>query len=79
MDQSGVVCYERAAGRVQRERSGMADSSFMEGVIRLEVLPTAVASRSDHYVVIDPHRGPRFMTVDEVARGFDVPTSSPLY
>lgn len=57
------VCYKRAAGRLHRERD-RADASFMKGVVRTEVLPTAVASCSDNYIILDPYS---FLTAaDEV-------------
>ena len=69
----GVVCYERAAGRIKNERHGRPDAEFMKGVVKQEALPTAVASASDHYVVLQPQHQPRFMSVNEVARAFAVP------
>ena len=74
----GAVCYERAHGRIRRERGGKPDAEFLKGVVKTHVLPTAVASESDHYVIVDPERPPRFMTVEEVARGFGIPAESPL-
>ena len=50
----GVVCYERAAGRIRQERGGRADGAFLRGVIRTDVLPTATANASDHYVLLLP-------------------------
>ena len=39
---------------------------------------TALASTSDHYVLLTPGKEPRFMTVEEVARSFGNPKASPL-
>ena len=74
----GVVCFERANGRVRAERGGQPDAAFLKGVVKTKTLPTAVASDSDHYVVVGAGREPRFMSVQEVARGFGVPKIGPL-
>ena len=42
----------------------------MKGVVRTTDLPTAVASDGNHYVLLRPGKGPRFMTVREVGRSF---------
>jgi hypothetical protein len=78
MEEVGVVCFERALGRIEQERGGEADADFMRGVVKTSVLPTAVASASDHYVVLELGKAPRFMTVEEVGRGFGLPMESPL-
>ena len=78
MRREGVVCYERAAGRVAQERKGKPDAEFMKGVVKTTELPTATASGPDHYVVIAPGGEARFMTVQEVGRSFGVPAESPL-
>ena len=74
----GVVCYERAAGRIRSERGGKPDAEFVKGLVHTEKLPTAVAKSGDHYVLVTPGKDLRFLTVEEVARGFGVPTGSPL-
>ena len=61
MKREGVVCYERAAGRVAQERKGKPDAEFMKGVVKTAELPTATASGPDHYVVIAPGGEARFM------------------
>ena len=76
-----VICYERAAGRVRKERpgcEGRPDAKFTRGFVKTHRLPTALANDGDHYVVISPYRPARFMTVEEVARSFMVPSESPL-
>ena len=79
LTEPGVICYERAAGRIRDERGGVPDADFMRGVIKMKELPTAVASPSGHYVLVLPGgANPRYLTVEEVARGFQVPTGSPL-
>ena len=76
---TGVVCYERAAGRVRSERGGAPDAAFLQGVVKTTELPTAVAEDSDHYVVVGPGgRWLRFMSVGEVARSFGLPRKSPV-
>ena len=74
----GVVCYERAEGRILAERGGRPDAEFLKGVVKTRVLPTAVANASDHYIVVARGERPRFMTVEEVARGFGIPAACPL-
>ena len=68
----GVVCYERAAGRIRQERGGRPDSAFLKGIVRTRELATLTANASDHYVVLTPHREPRFMTVEETMRAFGI-------
>ena len=75
----GVICYERAAGRVGQERGGRPDGAFLRGVVRRQELPTLTANASDHYVVLAPKTEPRFMTVQEVMRSCGVPAQSPLW
>ena len=69
---------ERAAGRILNERDGRADAAFLRGVLKAEYLPTAVGNASDHYVLLTPGGEPRFLTVEEVARGIQIPSESPL-
>ena len=78
LDRPGVVCYERAHGRIVSERRGRADAEFLRGVVKTVALPTLVANPGDHYVLVGPGTEPRFLTVEEVARGFEVPIDSPL-
>ena len=74
-----VVCYERADGRIRRERGGRPDGAFLRGVVKTVELPTATANASDHYVVLSPKKEPRFMTVEEVMRAYGIPTGSDLW
>ena len=74
----GAICYERAAGRISQERGGKPDSSFLKGVVKTRELPTAIASHSDHYVILQPGGGARFMSVEEVARSFGIVDGSPM-
>ena len=79
LKEEAVVCYARAEGRVAQERGGRPDAAFLRGVVQQVDLPTAVAKSCDHYVVISAGgTAARFMTVEEVARGFMVPAASPL-
>ena len=68
MDAPGVICYERAAGRIEEERGGVVDAAFVKRLVHTSCLPTAVASASDHYILVQPSQAPRFMTVEEVGR-----------
>ena len=70
--ETGVVCYERVAARVQRERGGRADAGFARGLVKTAVLPTAVANASDHYALVTRDGVERYMSVNEVARAFGV-------
>ena len=81
LDTPGVVCYERALGRIHRERPGDAgapDSEFVKGLVKTIHLPTAVANAADHYVVIEPGREVRYMRTSEAARAFMIPPTSTL-
>ena len=81
LDGPGVVCYERAVGRVRKERpasGGVPDEPFAKGLVRKDELPTAVANAADHYIVLEPGKPARFMRTSEVARGFMLPESSTL-
>ena len=79
LKKTGVVCYERADGRIRRERGGKADGAFLRGVVKTVELPTATANASDHYVVLSPNKEPRFMTVEEVMRAYGIPAGSDLW
>ena len=74
----GVVVYERAAGRIRDERNGRVDEGFVKGLVKFDVLATAVANQSDHYVIVAPNEPARFMTVDELTRAFGIPPWSSL-
>ena len=82
LETHGVVCYERAYGRIVRERpeaDGMPDAEFTRGLVKTSYLPTAVANTADHYTVIDPGGAAvRFMRTSEVARAFMIPAESAL-
>ncbi|KAL1503718.1 hypothetical protein AB1Y20_012190 [Prymnesium parvum] len=75
----GVVCYERAAARLLAAHGGAAPTEeTVRSLVRTDYLPQAVGSEEDHYVLLGPHGELRYMTVEEVARGFGVPRGSPL-
>jgi len=70
LNEVGVVCYERAAGRIRRERpgsDGVPDGEFVKGLVKTKELATAVANPADHYVVIEPGGAMRYMRTSEVA------------
>ena len=77
--QRGVICYERAAGRIRQERGGFPDAAFMRGIVKTTEIATAVGNSSDHYVVLTPGKEPRFMTVQEVMRSCGIPPRGPLW
>lgn len=81
LTREGVVCYERALGRVQKERpgaDGVPDEDFVQGLVKIWDLPTAVASAADHYVVLFPGQEPRHMRTSELARCFMIPAGSAM-
>ncbi|KAL1520619.1 hypothetical protein AB1Y20_022193 [Prymnesium parvum] len=51
LSSAGVICYERAAGRLLAEHAIISpDEAAMRLVVHTEYLPTAVASAADHYI-----------------------------
>ena len=78
LEGTGVVCYERAAGRVSRERGGKPEAAFVQGLVKTGTLPTAVANSSDHYALVTREGASRYMSANEVARAFGVPEDSRL-
>lgn len=79
LDDLGVVCYERAHGRVTEEGRGRVSERLARGLVHRHHMPTAVANRADHYVLLSPINPPRFLTVAEVSRSFGLSCQSPLY
>lgn len=75
----GAVCFEVATGRANAERGGVVDEQFARSLVRREILPTATASASDHFILVGPGGGARYFTVQEVARAFGLSPESPLY
>ena len=78
VSERGVVCYERARGRLDDERRGRAEAGFVSRLVHTEHLPTALAKAADHYVLVTPGEAPRFMTVEEVGRTMGLDDASPL-
>ena len=78
LDRPGIVCYERAHGRIRHEGGGIASEALVRSVVKVDIVPTAVAQSSDHYVVLEPGKPLRWATVPEIARCFWVQQSSPL-
>lgn len=74
----GVVCYERTAAHIQDECARVATEDMVRRLVKVDSLPTAVASASDHYVVLEPGKAPRFMSVQEVGQTLGVPEWSAL-
>ena len=79
-DGPSVVCYERAA-RDARGKTGEARTAAVMGRVSSDALPTAIGNRADHYVVLGEPNGPRWASVQEVARAQEVPehSDSPLW
>ena len=73
-----VFCFERASGRVNSERGGHADESFMRGVVNTIAFPTVLGNASSHLLVKAPGVPLRFVTVEETARAFQVPPDGSL-
>jgi len=78
MDRVGVVCFERASSRVKLERGGAPDADFVRALVHVRRLPTALASASDHYLVVSPGRKIRWATVEETARSFGIEPQCPV-
>jgi hypothetical protein len=80
--QPGVVCYERAAGRIANEREKLGKvwgPLYVSGLVHTKELPTLTASAGNHYVVVQAGKEPRFMSVQEVMRAFMVPEACGLW
>ena len=56
----------------------MVDAAFVKRLVHTSCLPTAVASASDHYILVQPSQAPRFMTVEEVGRCMGLEEGCPL-
>ena len=74
-----VVCFERAIGRIGIGAGGVPSAEDVDRVVATRVLPTAVVSSADHYVLLQPGSAPRFLSVGEVARSFGIPQASRVY
>ena len=78
---AGIVCYERARGRIVKERpgaGGVPPASFVRSLVRQTDLLTSVGGTGDHYVVVQRGKAHRWATVQEVARSMEVPSGSRL-
>ena len=78
----GVVCCARAEGRVRVWRKGANKSPsappprhLLKALVHQVVLPTAVASKPDHWWLVKEQR---WMSVLEVCRAFGLRDESPL-
>mmetsp|Transcript_18317 Transcript_18317/g.27531 ORF Transcript_18317/g.27531 Transcript_18317/m.27531 type:complete len:340 (-) Transcript_18317:118-1137(-) len=75
----GVICYERAIGRLHAEKATLApNEDAMRLILHMEILPTAVANAADHYLLVGPMGEARYWTVEEVARSFGIAARSRL-
>ena len=74
-----VVCFERAIGRLGAGVGRVPSAEDVSRVVATRVLPTAVVSPADHYVLLQPGSAPRFLSVGEVARSFGIPRASCVY
>ena len=79
---SGVVNFGRAGDRVRKEKAqgrcgadGTPSLNLLKAIVHTDALPTALASRADHYWLTGPRR---YMTVLEVCRAFGLSDGSPL-
>ena len=77
-----VICYERAAGRIDewRAKSGSGQRAvpplcLVKALIHTDTIPTAVGSEADHYWLIALHR---WASATELARLFGVPADHPM-
>lgn len=78
----GVVCCARAESRIRSWRkaqgvnaSSPPPTSLLLSLVHTSVLPTAVASKADHWWLADCNR---WMSVREVGRAFGIRENSPL-
>ena len=62
-----VVCFERAIGRLAIGAGRVPSAEDVTRVVATRILPTAVTSPADHYVIFKPGSAPRFLSVGEVA------------
>ena len=77
----GVICVERAKGRIRDERGGKVDEAFVRGLVKTKSLPTALANASNHYVLVSggaEGRCCRYMSVEEVCRSCGLASPNPL-
>ena len=74
-----VVCFERAIGRLEIGAGGVPSAEDVNRVVATRVLPAAVTSPADLYVLLQPGSAPRFPSVGEVARSFGNPRTSRVY
>lgn len=79
---NGVVCCARAESRIRAWRKSTGNESsapppchLLHVVVHSEVLPTAVASKADHWWLVNENR---WFSVMEVCRAFGLRDSSPL-
>ena len=78
LDGPGVVCFERS----KRRRDAAADGERgvqLRKSVRLAVLQTALHNPADHHIVLEPGAEPRWLSVQEEARAFEMPPDSPLH
>ena len=67
----GIICYERALGRMtteHKEWKGKPTVRYMTSLVHMKPIPTAIGSASDHYLVVSPGGGIRWASVQELAR-----------
>ena len=77
----GVVCYERALERLNTERpdwAGVPTAAFMHRLVHTDGLPTLTGGCADHYVLVSARAGPRWLTVEELARAMEIHATSSL-
>ncbi|KAL3917144.1 MAG: hypothetical protein SGPRY_006522, partial [Prymnesium sp.] len=79
---NGVVCCARAESRIRAWRKGAGHGPsvppprhLLHAIVHSEVLPTAVASKSDHWWLASESR---WLSVREVCKAFELRGDSPL-
>ena len=78
LDGPGVVCFERSKRRCDAAADGERGVQLRKSV-RLAVLQTALHNPADHHIVLEPGAEPRWLSVQEEARAFEMPPDSPLH
>ena len=78
----GAICCARAGGRVRewrtrtkQDKGALPPAALRDALVHQKCLPTAVASRADHWWLLDLRR---WMAPIEVTRAFGVRDESPL-
>ena len=73
LEEPGVACYERCKRRIDHDGEGALARS-----VRTRVMQTALHNAADHHIVLRMGESPRWASVSEEARAFEMPDDDPL-